>query len=303
MREIENFLDSKVVEYGCTQNTVVSYNRDLEDFRDFCIVRKLDFIHAESKDITDYMSALRQAGMSPRTRSRRLSAIREFYRFLFSEGEIKENPADNLDSVKIGKSLPKYLTEEEMLSLIEAAKNMPSGAKRTKAVVITELLYGSGMRVSEMAALPLSAVVRASTSVRVMGKGRKERLVPLNKHAAEAINDWLVERAALLKKKSSKWLFPSEKAESGHITRDYIFKILKETAIGANVPYEKVSPHVLRHSFASHLIAHDADLRSVQQMLGHSDIATTEIYTHILPDRKKNLVFNSHPLAGKTSND
>jgi len=299
MREIEDFLIVKAAEDGSTQNTVISYRRDLEDFYDFCIARKVNFPNVDSADITAYISSLKNAGMSGKTCARRMSAIREFYRFLFSEEEIKENPTDNLDGVKIGKPLPKYLSEDEMTALINAAKEMPASPKQVKAVLITELLYGSGMRVSELSALPLSAVIKASGVIRVIGKGRKERLVPLNKHAAAAISDWLIVRAELLKKKKSEWLFPSQKAAKGHITRDYIFKILKEVAVYAGIPTEKVSPHVLRHSFASHLVANDADLRSVQQMLGHSDIATTQVYTHIMQDRKKNLVFTAHPLAEK----
>lgn len=294
--EIENFLSLKITE-GYSQNTIVSYRRDLESFYDFCHTAKINIISAKPEDITAYMAYLTKKEMSGRTCSRHLSAIKEFYRFLFSENITTANPTDDFDGVKTEKSLPKYLTEEEMLLLIQAAKDMPACPKQVKAVVITELLYGSGMRVSEMAALPMSSVVRASTAIRISGKGKKERLVPLNPNAAAAINDWLIVRAGILKKKTSKWLFPSPKAACGHITRDYIFKILKETAIYAGVPYEKVSPHVLRHSFASHLIAHNADLRSVQEMLGHKNIATTQIYTHIQSDRKKNLVFSVHPLA------
>lgn len=299
MKEIEDFLSAKVVEYGAGQNTVLAYRHDLEDFQAFCKAKKIDFINAESCNITAYMTSMKEAGMASKSCSRRLSAIREFYRFLFSEGIISLNPADNLENVKNGKSLPKYLTEQEIFSLIESVKNIPQEAKRARAAAIVELLYGSGMRVSELAELPVSSVIKASSSIRIIGKGKKERLVPLNRNAAAAINDWLLIRAEIMKKKSSKWLFPSTKAHLGHITRDYIFKILKEIAVMAGIPKEKISPHVLRHSFASHLIAHDADLRSVQQMLGHSDIATTEIYTHILPDRKKNLVFQCHPLAEK----
>lgn len=300
MNEIEDFLDVKSAEDGASPNTILAYRRDLQDFAAFCINHKTEIINAEAKDIENYIISLNNAYMSARTCNRRLSALREFFRFLFTENMRKDNPASTVEGAKTGKSLPKYLSEEEMLQLIQAAALIQDRGLRIKSAVIAELLYATGMRVSELAALPLAAVIKAKDSVQVMGKGQKERLVPLNPNAAAAISDWIVLRADLFKRqRNSKWLFPSKTATGGHITRDAVFKLLKNLAVLADVPVGKVSPHVFRHSFASHLIAHNADLRSVQQMLGHSDIATTEIYTHIQAEKLKDLVFSSHPLAKK----
>jgi len=296
MHHLEAFLEMMRAEKGARANTIAAYQRDIKDFAAFLAGRKKTFITAKAADIEAYIASLDSAGMSPKTCNRRLSAIRELYRFLFSENLIKENPADNIEGAKQGKSLPKYLSEDEITRLIETARALPSKT-HIKTTAIVEILYATGMRVSELCALPLASVIKGYGNITVIGKGRKERLVPLNPNALEAINTWLKEREKLLKKgRDSKWLFPSF-AREGHITRDACFKILKELAVAAGISPSRVSPHVLRHSFASHLIAHDADLRSVGMMLGHSDIATTEIYTHILPDRLKNLVNTSHPLA------
>lgn len=288
---IASFLDVLIAERGASPRTITAYERDLNDVNSFLTVLGIDLGKAKQTDLENYMHTVVKNGLSAKTQSRRLSAIREFYRYLFSEDIIKKNPADYLESPKIGKSLPKYLTENEITTLIETAAH-----KNIKIKTLLEVLYASGMRVSELVCLPLLAVTKDNKMICVMGKGNKERFVPLNEPAAVALNQWLIVRETFLKR-PSKWLFPSAEAKEGHLTRDGFFKALKQIALHAGIDPERVSPHVFRHSFASHLIAHDADLRSVQKMLGHADIATTEIYTHILEDRLKKTVEKSHPLS------
>lgn len=290
--QIESFLEMMVAERGASPRTVDSYERDLTDLNLYLSNRKISLVKAGRTDLQDYMRTLATQKLSPKTAARRLAAIHEFYRFLYSEDIIKKNPADYLQAPKIGKSLPKYLTEQEIGALIQTAAQ-----KSTRMHTLLEILYASGMRVSELVGLGVQAVTKSNQTISIIGKGNKERIVPLNEAARKALNNWLIERETTLKRgRYSKWLFPSTGA-SGHLTRDGFFKALKEIALEAGIDPAKVSPHVFRHSFASHLIAHDADLRTVQQMLGHADIATTEIYTHILQDRLKKTVEKSHPLA------
>lgn len=293
-RLIDSFLSVIVAERGATLRTVAAYGHDLEDLDHFLTAHRRKLEKADCAVLTDYMHSVVRGGLSPRTQARRLSAMREFYRFLYSEGIRDDNPTDLLDSPKIGKALPKYLSEEEVTALLNAAQE-----KDVRLKTMLEILYASGMRVSELVSLPMSAVLHDSTMIMVTGKGNKQRMVPLNEPAKLAIEDWLNEHRdkTLRRGQKSKWLFPSQKARQGYMTRDAFFKSLKNLAVLVGIDPERVSPHVFRHSFASHLIAHDADLRSVQKMLGHSDIATTEIYTHVLPDRLKNLVETKHPLA------
>ncbi len=290
---IDAFLEMMVAERGSSLRTIEAYRRDLADVQGFLQAKGVDIVKAKSPDLVDYMRSVAAQSLSPKTQARRLSAIHEFYRFLYSEDIIKKSPADYLQSPKIGKSLPKYLTEGEISQLIETA----AAQKDQRMYVMLEILYASGMRVSELVGLPVMAVTKDNQTISIVGKGSKERLVPMNEPARKALDKWLLIREMRLKRgRVSKWLFPSV-GKSGHLTRDGFFKALKETAMVAGIHPDKVSPHVFRHSFASHLIAHDADLRSVQKMLGHAEIATTEIYTHILQDRLKKTVEKSHPLA------
>lgn len=289
---LDSFLEMMVAERGASARTIESYRRDLEDLSAFLTVRNIVLHKAKASDLQEYMRTVAKQFLSPKTQARRLSAIHEFYRFLYSEDIIKKNPADYLQSPKVGKALPKYLSEQEIDLLIETAKQ-----KNQRMYVMLEILYASGMRVSELVGLPVQAVTRDNQTLSIIGKGNKERIVPLNETARKALDKWLIRRELSLKKgRVSKWLFPSTGKE-GHLTRVGFFKALKEIAVLSGIDSDKVSPHVFRHSFASHLIAHDADLRTVQQMLGHADIATTEIYTHILQDRLKKTVEKSHPLA------
>lgn len=289
---IDSFLEMMTAERGASLRTVQAYRRDLEDVEAFLSTRGKGMHKVKRSDLEEYMHVVVSNQLSAKTQSRRLSAIREFYRFLYSEDIIKKNPADYLLSPKVGKSLPKYLSEREVARLLEAAAH-----KNMRMKVLLEVLYASGMRVSELVGLPVSSVLKDAASITIIGKGNKERIVPLNVAARKALDQWLMLRELKLKKgRTNKWLFPSQSA-CGHLTRDGFFKALKEIAVEAGISPERVSPHVFRHSFASHLIAHDADLRSVQKMLGHADIATTEIYTHVLEDRLKKTLEKSHPLA------
>ena len=289
---MEAFLEMMVAERGSSPRTIEAYRRDLLDLEGFLKARKQTLIGAKRADLEAYLHQMAMQGMAEKTQARRLSAMREFYRFLFSENTLKQNPTDYLVAPKIGKSLPKYLSEEEVGRLLNTAET-----EEKRVYTLLEVLYASGLRVSELVGLPVTAIDFTNQTLRVLGKGSKERIVPLNNRAVNAIEKWMsVREMHLPVGRVNKWLFPSS-AKAGHLTRDGFFKHLKKVAIVAGVPAEKVSPHVFRHSFASHLIAHDADLRSVQKMLGHADIATTEIYTHVLPDRLKKIVENSHPLG------
>ena len=281
-----------VAERGASVRTIAAYGKDLTDLNGFLSARGIDLRKATRTDLEEYLHSIVKAGLSAKTQGRRLSALREFYRYLYSEDLIKKNPADYLQSPKIGQSLPKYLTEDEVKRMIDKADENDVRMK-----TMLEVLYASGMRVSELVGLTVLAVTKDNKTITITGKGNKERIVPLNEPAAVALNEWLIHRELSLKRgRISKWLFPSS-GKVGHLTRDGFFKALKKIALAADIDPERVSPHVLRHSFASHLVAHDADLRSVQKMLGHADIATTQIYTHILQDRLKKTVENSHPLA------
>ncbi|MBP5534094.1 MAG: site-specific tyrosine recombinase XerD [Alphaproteobacteria bacterium] len=291
---IESFLQSMVAERGASPRTVEAYRHDLEDLSAF-LSRKGIALHKSKRDnLQDYMHIVVKNGLSERTQARRLSSMHEFFRFLYSEGVRDDNPTELLDSPKIGKSLPKYLTEKEIVELINKADEK----KVERLSVLLELAYASGMRVSELVGLPLTAVLQEGQMIMITGKGGKQRMVPLNDIAYRRLDNWLIggREDSLEGARKSKWLFPS-KSGTGHYTRDAFFKALKELALECGINPKRVSPHVLRHSFASHLVAHDADLRSVQKMLGHSDIATTEIYTHVMEDRLKKIISEKHPLS------
>ncbi|MBE6449260.1 MAG: site-specific tyrosine recombinase XerD [Alphaproteobacteria bacterium] len=289
---IENFLQVMVAEQGASPRTITAYRHDLQDLAAFLKVDNVALCKAKRKNLQSYIQTLAKNGLSAKTQARRLSAMHEFYRFLYSEEIRDDNPTNLLDCPKIGKALPKYLNETEVNLLIDAGKQ-----KDVRLGVLLEVAYASGMRVSELVELPLTAVLHDGQMVMITGKGGKQRMVPLNDVAKIALDNWLIQRETYLKRgRSSKWLFPS-KSSTGHYTRDAFFKALKALALEVDIAPQRVSPHVLRHSFASHLVAHDADLRSVQKMLGHSDIATTEIYTHVMEERLKKIISQKHPLS------
>lgn len=290
-RHVGAFLEMMAAERGAAANTLDAYRRDLDDFEAFANAQGLDAHEADSRALRDYIGWMRSQGLAARTAARRLSTLRQFHRFLFAEGVRADDPSQIIDSPKLGRPLPKYLSEAEVDALIAAAAGKEGvTGRRDRALV--ELLYATGLRVSELVGLPLSAVARDPETLVVRGKGSKERMVPLGEAARAAIKAWLDVRQP----KASRWLFPGN-GDSGHFTRTGFAKMLDDLAVAAGVPPSRVSPHVLRHSFASHLLAHGADLRSVQQMLGHADIATTQIYTHVLDERLKSLVEHHHPLA------
>lgn len=292
----EGFLEMMAAERGAAANTLEAYRRDLECLGKFLCARGRPAREASTQDIRDYLAAMRDAALSPRTAARRLSCLRQFFRFLLAESMRNDDPTSLLDSPRLGQSLPKNLSEDEIAALLRTA--LKRDDQRIPALL--ELLYATGLRVSELVGLPLAAVARDPSVLIVRGKGDKERMIPLNAPARAAIRSWLKVRAGSLPKgKPSRWLFPSA-ARDGHLTRSGFYRLLERLAVSAGIPVERVSPHVIRHSFASHLLAHGADLRSLQQMLGHADIATTQIYTHVLDDRLKALVSRSHPLAKKS---
>lgn len=297
-RYADSFLEMLSAERGAADNTLAAYRRDLADARAFLNAKGADIATAQSDQLSAYLKSLADAGMSARTQARRLSCLRQFYRFLFAEQIRKDDPAQGLDSPKTGRPLPKYLSEKQVKALLEAAaEKAKDGPMGVRLCCLVELLYASGMRVSELVGLSWQAAARDQESLLVKGKGGKERLVPLGAPAREALEAWRQERSKLLGRSESRWLFPGQKGD--HLDRSQFAHELKELAQAAGIPPAKVSPHVLRHSFASHLLAHGADLRAVQTLLGHADIATTQIYTHVLEDRLKNLVSKHHPLSKK----
>jgi len=298
-RYAENFLEMLSVERGAAKNTIESYRRDLLDFQDFSKARRRPPEKADAKIIRGYLKKLSGYGMAASTSARRLSALRQFFRFLHAEGYRQDDPTAAIDSPRQGRSLPKYLSEEEVETLLNAAANR-AGPEGKRLVALLEILYATGLRVSELVGLPLSALSRDGRMLIVRGKGGKERMVPLSEPASEAVEHYRDVREGFLPKgrssASGSWLFPS-RSKQGFLTRARFAQLLKELAQDVGIDRRRVSPHVLRHSFASHLLAHGADLRSLQQMLGHADIATTQIYTHVLDERLKRLVDQAHPLA------
>lgn len=296
-RQVEMFLEMLAAERGAALNTLESYRRDLSNFASFAKSKGADASHADADLIRTYLKHLGGTGMAARTQARRLSALRQFFRFLYAERIRGDDPTTVIDSPKIGRSLPKYLSEEDVDRLLACAAHH-TGAEGKRLVALVEILYATGLRVSELVGLPLRALSRDGLMLMVRGKGDKERMVPLSEPASDAIQDYLDirERFEPKGKKGSAFLFPS-RAKQGHLTRARFAQILKELAVEAGLEPRRVSPHVLRHSFASHLLAHGADLRVLQQMLGHADISTTQIYTHVLDERLKQLVNDAHPLA------
>ena len=291
-RHIEMFLEMMAAERGASENTVFAYRRDLEEFSLFLYRRGRRIEGSDTENIREYLSQLRHTKKSVSTQSRRMSVLRQFYSFLLAESFRIDDPTQRIDGPQLGKSLPKYLSEEEVERLIVAARTS-EGVKALRATALLELLYATGLRVSELVSLRTSNISRDGQMVTIRGKGGKERMVPLSDPARKAVSAYCDAKAAeKLKGKSrekfavtaSPFLFPS-RAKNGHLTRNGFSKILKNLARMAALDPSRVSPHVLRHSFASHLLAHGADLRSLQQMLGHADISTTQIYTHVLDQR------------------
>src|SRR5215468_11287922 len=301
--DIELFLDMLAAERGAGPNTLTAYTRDLEDFSDYLVSKKRTIADATTEHVRGYLRHLAKREFAASSVARRLSAIRQLYRFLYAEGRRPDDPAAIIEGPKRGRTLPKVLSIAEVDRLLEAAraarKPDQSIAEQVRAARLTcllELVYATGLRVSELVALPASAAERSARMLIVRGKGGKERLVPLNEAAKQAMTEYRALLAEAGHGAQSKWLFPSF-GESGHLTRQHFARELKTLATTAGLSPAKVSPHVLRHAFASHLLHNGADLRVVQTLLGHADISTTQIYTHVLEDRLKSLVRDLHPLG------
>lgn len=293
---IDNFLDMMLAERNASHNTRAAYRRDLDSIAAHLAANKNDLTDASEDQLRGYLQTL--GDMAAKTQARRLSSLRQFFQFLCSEGHRKDDPTRTIDAPKLGKSLPKYLSEAEIGRLISVVANM-KGMDGTRLKALLELLYATGLRVTELMSLPLIALRFDLKLVQVKGKGGKERLVPFGEPAADALKAWIVERKSFLgDKRVSPYLFPARDAKK-HLTRQRFFQLLKEIAVAAKIDPKRLSPHVLRHAFATHLIEHGADLRSVQTMLGHADIATTQIYTHVASDRLGRTVAKHHPLATK----
>ncbi len=299
---IEAFLEAQAAERDAARNTLLAYARDLRDFAAWTAARGQPVEGADQDAITRYLAACEAEGLSKATRARRLSAIRQFFRFAFEEGWRADNPAIRLKGPGRSKRLPKTLTVDEVMRLTEAARSHGRAIDRVRNLCLLELLYATGMRVSELVSLPVAAVRGRPRMILVRGKGGKERMVPLSPPAAEAILDWLVQRDAAEEearargRAPSRFLFPST-GRDGHLTRHRFHALIKGWAVAAGLDPDRVTPHVLRHAFATHLLAGGADLRAIQMLLGHADLSTTEIYTHVLDERLSDLVLRHHPLA------
>ncbi len=302
-RCVETFIEMMAAERGAAPNTSQAYLRDLNAFAEFAAARGCSVDAADTQLIRRYMAMLNRAGLAPATARRRLSALRQFHRFLVAEGLRGDDPCAAVDAPRRGRTLPRLLSEADVEALLAAAGRRV-GPRGLRLVALMEILYAAGLRVSELVGLPLAALGRDRRMVMVRGKGGRERLVPLSDPARRAVADYLPHRRVFIPAAAdgatSPWLFPARGA-AGHLSRGHFAVMLKELAAEAGLDPASVSPHVLRHAFASHLLAHDADLRSVQQMLGHADISTTQIYTHVLDERLKSLVQTCHPLAAKTA--
>ena len=307
---VEDFLDTIASEQGASANTVAAYRRDLLELTDFLVARSRPFPDVTHRDVAAYLQTLAERQLAPTSRARKLSATRQFFRFLVTEGVIAEDPTHNFRSPRQPRALPRLLSATEVDRLIAAAENCvrASHGRRNEEIsalrllAILETLYATGMRVTELVSLPADVLVGDGRVLTIRGKGGRERLVPLTAKAHEAL---IAYRAALGRGVSgvsqaqvAKHFFPA-RSETGYMTRQALGQELKVLAIAAGIAPERVSPHVLRHAFASHLLDRGADLRAVQQLLGHANISTTEIYTHVLEERLKQVVFDHHPLANK----
>ena len=295
---LDPFLEMLAAERGASQHTLDAYRRDLADFNRFLAPQGQALESADAEAIRSYLADLDARGMRPATIARRLAAIRQYFRFLWLEKMRADDPTSQIDGPRRQPSLPRLLSVAEVDALIAAARRR-EGPDAVRFTALLELLYASGLRVSELVSLPLSALSRDGTWLTVRGKGQKERIVPVGGPARAALEAWLVVRPSLAISESQKrWLFPS-RSKDGHLTRQRVLQLLKEIAPEAGIDRARLSPHVLRHAFATHLVEGGADLRAVQAMLGHADIATTQVYTHLDSRRLTEVVATHHPLARK----
>jgi integrase/recombinase XerD len=305
-RWISTFLEAQAAELGAATNTQLAYGRDLKDFVDWAQRRNLSLGELSRDNIESYLFDCDAQGLAKATRARRLSAIKQIYRFAFEEGWRSDNPAIQIKGPGRAAKLPKTLDVAEVDRLLTAART--TGRTRDdklRNTCLMELLYATGMRVSELVSLPVMAARGDPHMLLVLGKGGKERMVPLSPPARKAMAVWLKVRDEAEEKRrpaTSPFLFPS-RGKAGHLTRHWFYLFIKDLAVAGGVSPDKVTPHTLRHAFATHLLANGADLLSIQTLLGHADVATTEIYTHVLDQRLTELVLEHHPLARKTPGD
>jgi len=301
---VELFLDMLAAERGAGENTLSAYRNDLDDMSAHLRAAGRTVATATTDDLRGFIASLAERGFKASSLARRLSAVRQVYRFLYAEGKRADNPAAVLEGPKRARTLPKVLSIADVDALLTHARANSENAKQplaqrlraTRLLCLLEVVYATGLRVSELVALPATAARRDERMLIVRGKGGKERLVPLNKQAKRAMSEYLELRATAERDAKSKWLFPSF-GEQGHLTRQHCARELKALGQACGIRSERLSPHVLRHAFASHLLHNGADLRVVQTLLGHADISTTQIYTHVLEERLKALVRDLHPLA------
>ena len=300
-RWISTFLQAQAAEHSAAHNTQLAYGRDLLAFAAFLAPTALS--QASRADVETYLLRCAAEGLSQSTRARRLSSIRQLYRFAFEEGWRADNPALQITGPGATRHLPKNLSQDDVLRLLNAARATGHTAReRQRNTLLMELLYATGLRVSELVTLPMAAVRGAPKMILVKGKGNKDRMAPLSDPAREGITAWLTlrdadeDQARLAGKPANRYLFPGSGAD-GHLTRQQFFGLVKAMALTAGLDPAQVSPHVLRHAFATHLLANGADLRVIQTLLGHADLSSTEIYTHVLEDHLKDLVLSHHPLA------
>ncbi|WP_113261502.1 site-specific tyrosine recombinase XerD [Agrobacterium cavarae] len=310
LARLEGFLEMMSAERGAAMNTLASYERDLTDLMAFLSSRQASLTEATTADLSAYLAHLSAQGFAASSQARRLSALRQFYKFLYSEGVRTDDPTGILDAPRKGRSLPKTMSVASVTSLLakaaeEASLEGPGQLGRIRMHLLLELLYATGMRVSELVSLPAKVLRHEGRFLMIRGKGNKDRVVLLSRTAIEAMERYDEARTALAPKgksdEESPWLFPSASKE-GHLPRQVFARDLKDIAIRAGLTPSAVSPHVLRHAFASHLLQNGADLRAVQELLGHSDISTTQIYTHVLEERLQELVQTHHPLAKQGKN-
>ncbi len=300
---ISSFLEAQAAEHNASENTQLSYGRDLVAFEAWLHAQAKDFVDATKSDIEDYLISLLDQGFAKATRARRLSSVRSFYRFAYEEGWRSDNPALQIKGPSPARHLPLTLSQKDVEALLAAARRSGrSDDDRVRNICMMELLYATGMRVTELVSLPVRSARGDPEMILVRGKGGKERMVPLSSDARDALVNWIDarERAEDARRKTGKapsqYLFPS-RGKLGHMTRHRFYSLIKEIAVLAGLSPDSMTPHRMRHAFATHLLAGGADLRAIQTMLGHADVATTEIYTHVLEERLRELVLTRHPLS------
>ena len=294
---LNSFLEAMSSERNFSKNSLNAYKNDLMKFELFQLSHDISSVQSTRLQIESFLKAEFDQGLATNTRARRLSSIKQFFKFLLDEGFRPDNPTNKIQSTSRKQSLPTLLSVSEVEALIKTAKSFgKSSYSKAMNAALFELLYSTGMRVSELLSLPESCMNGNPEMILIKGKGEYERLVPVSFKANKATNTWLIERNKIAKNKLSKFLFPS-KSKQGYLNREVFFKLVKKIALRCNLDPKKISPHAIRHAFASHLLANGADLRVIQTFLGHSDISTTEIYTHVVDEKLKNLVLNHHPLS------